>query len=168
MNKKLLLNTFVFQMVGAIVFVITFLLTFFGVISKNNTLVNGMIFAVSAMACLSWYAFVTNKYCNSVNIKDCVLLIIISSVLGSPMILIGLKMVGIHLSVTVIWIGAALLIFANSIINILQEKDDLVDYQNKKYTYIISKLKLWKFFVAFGPYLFGFVNVFIPLDFTSV
>lgn len=49
MNKKLLLNTFVFQMVGAIVFVITFLLTFFGVISKNNTLVNGMIFAVSAM-----------------------------------------------------------------------------------------------------------------------
>ncbi len=168
MNKKLILNTLVFQVIGSIIFAITYLMTFFDIISKNDTLLNGIIFVVTAAACLSWYAFVNNKYCTSVDTKDCVLLIIIATVFDSPMILMGLKIVGIHLSVAAILTGTVLLVFANNIIRILQQKDDLVDYEDKKYTYIISKLKLWRFFISFGPYLFGGVNVFIPLDFTSV
>lgn len=152
-NKKLLINMLVFVFIGAVLAVILYLLNLFNIISKDNTLLNIIIYGISAVVCIAYYIYLYKKCRDTVCGKDCLIELITYLLFGGILTPLSLSRPGVHLSIVSIWVGSTLSILIYNCIYVLREKDKLSEGallndipQTEKYRKII--INITKIFIS--------------------
>ena len=164
-KNKLVFHSVTFKITGTLIYILTGLLTMFNIIDATNIMLNGIIYAISSIVCISYFAFIYYTYMHTsrtATIKDCVIMGAVTIALGVPEFFIGMKTAGVHLSITAPWTTAALSLTVHNIILYLELADEIHDATNKKYSKIISELRTWINGCFFGTFFFGLGNVLFP------
>lgn len=161
-NKKLILHMVIFETIGVLLYLAIILLNVFKIIDIYNFPLNCTIFVISAIICLSYYAYIYQTHLYTPAVNDCVIMGIMTVCLAAPQIIFALKTEGFQLGIVAIWLGASLSLTVYNIISYLRAEDSICDVTKKRYAIIISKLKQWVNLTFAGAFLIGFVVVFFP------
>lgn len=165
-NKKLILNTLIFAGVGALFFIITYILNRFGVISGQNKIINAVIFAISCVIGIYYYFYINKEYSHDSETIDCVLIFIIAVVFSWITLCLSLEITGVCLSVSVTWACELLLIFADNVLERLSSPYSFDSEEKNRNSVIITNLKEWRFALVICGVVFGVVNIIMPLKFS--
>lgn len=162
-NHKLVLNTFIYNIFGGILFVVTFLLDVYSIIDIYNVTINSIFLTVSSIISLIYYG--NNYYLirNVAGVNDCVIMGVLTAVFLSPQLFFSLKYPGVHLSIAVTWGFGSIALVVFNIITYLRSIDS-IEMSKKKYDRVIPYLKTWAVICYIGSYLFAINNIFAPDD----
>lgn len=161
-NKKLVKHSIIFQGIGVLIFSILVFLNYFSLIDLENRWLNGAIYVASAILCASYYGFIYYKYLLRNCLEECIILGIITVPISVVEIFIALSVAGIHTGIVAIWGGAMMSITVHCIISYLEVLEEDLFVTDKKYIYLIQRLKLWINPTFVGLFIVGIVIVFFP------
>lgn len=164
-KNKLVFNTFVYALISLILFSVLILLNIIGTIKANDYIVNICVYIFSSVICIGYYIFIYKNYLNNNRPKDCIVMMLITLVLGIPQIILGLKIPGIHLAVISTWYGGLLSLSINNIILCLKKKNSAQKSNDSVLSLFISLLKIWISVVFPAMFIFGLAIVFFAEHF---
>lgn len=170
MNKMFRKHCIILQVIGVVLFLVSYMLTMFHVIDPYDRILNGIIVFVSGVICLSYYFYIYYKFLyynyqdesKVISQKSCVFSIVLYIVIYLVIIPLMLRFSGVHFSVGTMFAGAAVAIAAKTVIIRLKQSENNRIGNIRKYTYIIYLLTTWKNMVFAGMFLLAVVNIFIP------
>lgn len=165
-NKKLLTHYCIYNGISILLFIITYLLEVFQIITVENKIINIIIYILASIFCLSYYYYIYKNHLNSFSKTDCVIISALYIVIYFTMIIISFQIQGVHFSLCSVFAVVSLVIMVKTIVFFLEESDSIRNDGEKKYTEILWKLKIWKNFVFVGMFIFGFLNIFFPMSST--
>ncbi len=170
MNKMFRKHCVILQVIGVVLFFICYILTMLNVIDPYDKILNGITVFVSGVICLSYYFYIYYKFLyynyqdesKIISQKSCIFSVVLYFVVCLSTIPLMLLFSGVHLSVGVMFAGAALTIAAKTVIIRLEQSErNRIGYV-RNYTYIIYLLTVWKNVVFAGMFLLAVVNIFFP------
>lgn len=164
LNKKYIKHLLIFQCVGVIGFITMFILDKFNINDIHNYQINGLIYAVSALFCICYYAFIYNAYIGRNTLKECVFsgAMYFISVIE---IIFSLTTAGIHTGIIAVWGASLLSITVYTVISYLRVLEEDLFITQRKYTAIIKFLKSWANAVFISEFFVGIAVVFYPQEF---
>lgn len=168
MNKKYVRHLLLFQGIGVLLFITIYIFDRFNIIDIYDYLINGIIYAVSAIFCICNYAYIYSTYINRLNTKmECITAgaMFAISVIEIP---IALPVAGIHTGILAIWAGTNMSITVYTIIWYLRALEENVFVTQRKYLHLITYLKTWANAVFIGEFFFGALFIFYPTAFSSL
>lgn len=157
--SKPILYLVTYELVGVLLYIVTLLFDILEVINISNITSNCIIFSVSSVVCIVFYAYTYYFVCNATCIKECVIIGVIAILVLLLKLLFAFRYPGVHLSIAVTWSVATIALVVYSIIAYLRSIDS-IEISKKKYTVIISELKTWINLTYVGSFFFGIVNIF--------
>lgn len=164
LNKKYIKHLIIFQGFGIILFFTMFILDKFNINDIYNYHINGLIYTVSALICICYYAFIYNAYIGRNTLKECIFsgIVFFVSVIE---IIFSLTTPGIHTGIIAVWGGSLLSITVYTVISYLRVIEEDLFITQRKYTGIIKFLKSWANVVFIGEFFFGIATIFYPQEF---
>lgn len=163
LNKKFIRNVGVFQGIGIIAFITTFLMNKLNKINPEDFLQNLMFFIPALLFVVAYYVFIHKTCIKNAGSKDWIVIGLITVIFCLPELLLSFTTAGVHFAIASIWGSTLLSVTVYSLINNLSQSQ-------KKDTYlsIITILKVWVNFVYVGMFLYALMIVFFSNDFVFI